>query len=116
MFDLVQISGYVPVSMQFLKMDKSLTRNLLHNLIIRNDVSSCPYALLMLSPFIIFNMTFSSKENEESLVVETYCSELGTINQSINQSISQSINQNIYFPDKQTRKLQFLNQKLQVMI
>ena len=101
MFDLVQISGYVPVSMQFLKMDKSLTRNLLHNLIIRNDVSSCPYALLMLNPFIIFNMTFSSKENEESLVVETYCSELVTINQSINQSVNQSIKTYIFQTSKQ---------------
>ena len=33
----------------------------------------------MLKPLIIFNMTSSLKENEESLAVETYCIELGTV-------------------------------------
>ena len=32
----------------------------------------------MLGAVIIFNMTFSLKENEESLAVGTYCNELGT--------------------------------------
>ena len=80
MFDLFQISGNVPVSIQFLKMiDKGLTTDLLHNLIILIDISSCPCALLMLRALIIFNMTSSLKENEESLTAETYCSELGNI-------------------------------------
>ena len=80
MFDLFQTSGNVPVSMQFLKMiDKGLPTDLLHNLIIRIDISSCPCALLKLKALIIFNTIFSLKENEESLAVETYCSELGTI-------------------------------------
>ena len=80
MFDLFQISGNVPVSMQFLKMiGKSLTTDLLHNLIIRIDISSCPCALLMLRALIIFNLTSSFKENEETLAVEAYCSELGTV-------------------------------------
>ena len=80
MFDLFQISGNVPVSIQFLKMiDKGLTTDLLHNLIILIDISSCPCALLMLRALIIFNMTSSLKENEESLAAETYCSELGNV-------------------------------------
>ena len=78
MFDLFQISGNVPVSMQFLKMKgKSLTTDLLYNLITLIDISSCPCALLMLRALIIFTMTYSFKENEESLAAETYCSELG---------------------------------------
>ena len=39
-----------------------------------------------------------------------------SINQWIRQWINQSINQNIYFPDMQTWKPQFFNQKLQAMI
>ena len=63
--------------MQFLKMiDKGLTTDLLHNLIIQIDISSIPCALLMLRTLINFNMTSSLKEN---VVVETYCIELGTI-------------------------------------
>ena len=70
-------SGNVPVLIQFLKMiDKGLTTDLLHNLIILIDISSCPCALLILRALIIFNMTSSLKENEESVVAETYCSEL----------------------------------------
>ena len=80
MFDLFQIFGNVPVLIQFLKMiDKGLTTDLLHNLIILIDISSCPCALLMLRALIIFNMTSSLKENEESLAAETYCSELGNV-------------------------------------
>ena len=80
MFDLLQISGNVPVSKQLLKMiDKGLTTDLLHNLIILIDISSCPCTLLMLRALIIFIMTSSLKENEESLAAETYCSELGNI-------------------------------------
>ena len=63
--------------MQFLKMKgKSLTTDLLYNLITLIDISSCPCALLMLRALIIFNMTSSLKENEESMVAETDCSEL----------------------------------------
>ena len=80
MFDLFQISGNVPVSVQFLEMiGKGLTKDLLYNLIILTDTSSCPCALLMLRTLIIFNMTSSLKENEENLAVETYCSELGKV-------------------------------------
>ena len=80
MFDLFQLSGNVPVSMQLLKMiEKGLTTDLLHNLIILIDISSCPCTLLMLRAWIIFNMTSSLKENEESLAAETYCSELGNV-------------------------------------
>ena len=80
MFDFFQISGNVPVSLQFLKMiDKGLTTDLLHKLIIRIDISLCPCALLMLRALVIFNMTSSLKENEERLAVETYCIELGTV-------------------------------------
>ena len=79
MFDLFQISGNVPVSMQLLKMiGKGLTTDLLHNLIILIDISSCSCALLMLRALIIFNMTASLKENKESLTLETY-SELGEV-------------------------------------
>ena len=59
--------------------DKGLTTDLLHNLIILIDISSCPCTLLMLRALIIFNMTSSLKENEESLAAETYCSELDNI-------------------------------------
>ena len=63
--------------MQFLKMiDKGLTTDLLHNLIIQIDISSIPCALLMLRTLINFNMTSSLKEN---VAVETYCIELGTV-------------------------------------
>ena len=80
MFDLFQISGNVPVSMQFLKMiDKGLTTDLIHNLIILIDISSCPCTLLILRALIIFNMTSSLKESEENLAAETYCSELGNV-------------------------------------
>ena len=73
MFDFFQISGNVPVSMRLLKMiDKGLTTDLLHNLIIQIDILSCLCALLILRALIIFNMTLSLKENEESLVVETF--------------------------------------------
>ena len=51
--------------------DKGLTTDLLHNLIILIDISSCPCALLMLRALIIFNMTSSLKENKESLAAET---------------------------------------------
>ena len=68
------------VSVQFLKMiGRGLTIDLLHNLIIRIDISSCSCALLMLRALIIFKMTSSLKENEESLALGTYCSELGTV-------------------------------------
>ena len=60
-----------------------LTTDLLDNLIIQIDISSCPCALLMLRALIIVNMTSSLKENEESLAVETYSSELGTVLLSI---------------------------------
>ena len=80
MFDFFQISGNVPVSMRLLKMiDKGLTTDLLHNLIIQIDIWSCPCALLILRALTIFRMTLSLKENEESLVVETYFIELGTV-------------------------------------
>ena len=77
MFDLFQISGNVPVCTSAL--GKGLATDLLHNLIIRCDLLSCPWALLMLRSLVIFNMTSSLKENEASLVVETYCSELATV-------------------------------------
>ena len=61
--------------MQFLKMiDKGLTTDLLHILIIQIDISSYPCVLL-----IIYDMISSLKENEENLAVETYCSELVTV-------------------------------------
>ena len=59
--------------------DKGLTTDLLHNLIIWIDISSCPCALLMLRALMIFNMTSLLVENEESLAVERCCSELGTV-------------------------------------
>ena len=72
MLGCFQISGNVPVSMQLLKIiDRGLTTDLLHNLIIQIEMSSCPYALLMLRALIILNMASSLKQNEESLAVET---------------------------------------------
>ena len=80
MFDLFQISGKVPVSMQFFKMiGRGLRTDLQYNLIIRIDISSRPCALLMLRALIIFNLTSSLKENEENVAAETCCSELGTV-------------------------------------
>ena len=43
-------------------MGRSLTIDLLDNLIIRIDITSCTCALLMLRVFIIFNMTSSLKK------------------------------------------------------
>ena len=72
MLDRFQISGNVPVSIQLLKIiDRSLTTDLPHNLNIRIEMSLCPCALLMLRALIIFNMTSSLTQNEESLSVET---------------------------------------------
>ena len=66
--------------MQLLKIiDRGLTTDLKHNLIIRIEMSSCPCALLMLRALIISNMTSSLTQNEESLAVETYFSELGMV-------------------------------------
>ena len=45
MSNLFKISGNAPVSMQFLKMiDKGLATDLLDNLIVLIDISSCPCA------------------------------------------------------------------------
>ena len=77
MFDLFQISGNAPVCAS--AVGKGLTTDLLDNLIIQCDLLSCPWALLMLRSLVISNMTSSLKQNEASLVVETYCSELGTV-------------------------------------
>ena len=72
MLDHFQISGNIPVSIQLLKIiDRGLTIDLLHNLIIRIEMSSCPCALLMLRALIMFNMTSSLTQNEESLAGET---------------------------------------------
>ena len=66
--------------MQLLKIiDRGLTTDLKHNLIIRIEMSSCPCALLMLRALIISNMTSSLTQNEESLAVEAYFSELGMV-------------------------------------
>ena len=74
------ISGNVPLSMTFLRtIDMRLTKDLLHNLIVRIDISSCPCAFLMVRSLTIFSITSSLKQNEESLAVETYCRELGTV-------------------------------------
>ena len=79
MLDRFQISGNVPVSIQLLKIiDRGLTIDLPHNLIIPTEISSCPCALLMLRALIIFNMTFST-QNEESLADETKFSEFGMV-------------------------------------
>ena len=59
--------------------DRGLTMDLLHNLIIRIDKSSFPCTLLMLRSLINLKATSSLKENDENLVVEIYCSELGTV-------------------------------------
>ena len=80
MLDRFQISGNVPVSIQLLKIiDRGSTTDLLHNLIIRIEMSSCPCALLMLRALIISNMTSSLTLNEESLAEETEFSELGMV-------------------------------------
>ena len=72
MLDRFQISGNVPVSIQLLKIiDRGLTTDLPHKLIIRMEMSSCTCALLMLRGLIISNMTSSLTRNEESLAVET---------------------------------------------
>ena len=63
MLDLFQISVNITVSIQLLKIiDRHLTVDL---------PSSCPCALLMLRALVIFNISSSLKQNEESLVVET---------------------------------------------
>ena len=54
---------------------RDLTTDLLHNLIIQIDLSSCPCALLILRALIVFNM----KQNAESLAVETCFNRLGMI-------------------------------------
>ena len=77
MLDLFRIYGKVPVSAS--AVGKGLTTDLLHNLIIQHDLLLCPWALLMLRSLVIFTMTSSLKENEESLAVQTYCSELATV-------------------------------------
>ena len=61
------------------KIDRSITTNLLHNLIIQIDILSFPYALLMLRALTIFYVTFSLKQHEENLVVEIYCGKLDTV-------------------------------------
>ena len=72
MLDHFQISGNIPVLIQLLKIiDRGLTIDLLHNLIIQIEMSSCPCALLMLRALIMFNMTSSLTQNEESLAGET---------------------------------------------
>ena len=72
MLDRFQISGNVPVSIQLLKIiERGLTIDLPHNLIIRIEMSSCPCALLMLRALTMFNMTSSLTQNEESLADET---------------------------------------------
>ena len=72
MLDRFQISGNVPVSIQLLKIiERGLTIDLPHNLIIQIEMSSCPCALLMLRALIIFNMISSLTQNEESLADET---------------------------------------------
>ena len=63
MLDLFQISVNITVLIQLLKIiDRHFTVDLL---------LSCPCALLMLRALIIFNISSSLKQNEESLVVET---------------------------------------------
>ena len=80
MLDHFQISGNVSVSIQLLKiLARGLTIDLLHNLIIRIEMSSCPCALLMLGALIMFNMASSLTQNEESLADETKFSELGMV-------------------------------------
>ena len=72
MLDHFQIPGNTPVSIQLLKItDRGLTIDLLHTLIIRIEMPSCPCALLMLTALIMFNMTSSLTQNEESLADET---------------------------------------------
>ena len=72
MLDHFQIPGNVPVSIQLLKIiDRGLAIDLLHNLIIRIEMLSCPCALLMLRALIMFNMTSLLTQNEESLADET---------------------------------------------
>ena len=72
MLDRFQISGNIPVSIQLLKtIDRGLAIDLRHNLIIRIEMSPCPCALLMLRALIMFNMTSSLTQNEESLADET---------------------------------------------
>ena len=50
--------------------DRGLTTDLLNNLMIRIDMSSCPCALLMLRALIIFNITSLLKQNEKILAVK----------------------------------------------
>ena len=70
----------MPVSTKFLKIvDKGYTIDLQPNLIIRVDISSCPCALFVLRALKIVNITFSLKQNEQSLAIEIYCGELGTV-------------------------------------
>ena len=72
MLDHFQIPGNVPVSIQLLKIiDRGLAIDLPHNLIIQIEMLSCPCALLMLRALIMFNMTSSLTQNEESLADET---------------------------------------------
>ena len=58
---------------------QGLNNRLMHDLIIRIDISSCPCTLLKLRALTIFNITSSLKQNEENLAVETYCGKLGTV-------------------------------------
>ena len=58
---------------------QGFNNKLIHNLIIRTDISSCLSVLLILRAVTIFNIASSLKQNEESLAVETYCDQLGTV-------------------------------------
>ena len=48
-------------------------------MILRVDISFRPCAFFMLKTLKIVNITFSLKQNEESLADKTYCGELGTV-------------------------------------
>ena len=68
---LFQISENVPESIKFWKIiDMDFRTDLLLNLIIQINISLCPS---------IFNVFSSLIQNEESLIVEPYCGELGKV-------------------------------------
>ena len=69
--DFFQISGKMPLSIQFLNIiDKGLTIDWPHSFIILMEISSWPWALLIFRYLMIFNMSTLLKLTEESLAVE----------------------------------------------
>ena len=78
--NLFQISENMPTSMKFLKIKNRIsTTDLLYNLIMQIDPSSCLCALLMLRVLTIFNITSSVKQNEQNQTVETHYGQSGTV-------------------------------------